>query len=108
MNNYLPRAEEVERAKLADRALPIPLTRKNPDYTNDGFTTETPLLTRVLHLNLCMVPINNWVRHYNFPDGVRQELAEYAATEDIRECIARVEVEIERQDLAPYCSFSCV
>jgi hypothetical protein len=47
MKGYLPRGEEVEKAKFAYQTLPIPQPRENHNYSyndyepNDGFTTGT-------------------------------------------------------------------
>jgi hypothetical protein len=68
MKSYIPREGEVEKAKSAYWASPIPQPREIPDYSyndcepNDVFTTGMP--SWVLHLNPYPAPINNWARRY--------------------------------------------
>jgi hypothetical protein len=111
MKGYLPTGEEVEKAKFAYRTLPIPQPRENHNYSyndyepNDGFTTGTPSANEGLPPD----PVPGSHQQLGetlqgFLDRVRQELAEYTATAEIHECIARIEAEQradnERQDSA--------
>jgi hypothetical protein len=104
MKHYLPRAEEVERAKRAYQALPIPQPSDNVYESNDGFATKTPYSNEGYPLQ--PVPGSHQRLGETLDDflvRLRVELEDYAATEDIQECMARIDAEqqadSERRDL---------